>query len=45
MYGFGPGPYLFGGPKGLEAALDAFEKSEYDNWLAKYKSGEVQLPE
>jgi hypothetical protein len=25
MYGYGPGPYLFEGPEGLEAALEAAE--------------------
>ncbi len=36
MYGYVPGPYLFGGPAGLEAALEAAE-----NWLEKYKKDEV----
>lgn len=32
---YGAGPYLFGGPDGLEAALDAAERGE--NWLEKFK--------
>ncbi len=43
MYGYGPGPYLFGGPKGLEAALEAAERDE--NWLDQFKNGEVSVPE
>ena len=43
MYGYGPGPYLFGGPEGLEAALIAAENGE--NWLELFKKDESSAPD
>ncbi len=43
MYGYGPGPYLFGGPEGLEAALDAAEQDK--SWLENHKNIEAPKTE
>ena len=38
---YGPGAYLFGGEKGLEEALDAFERGI--NWLELFTAGKIAL--